>query len=61
MKCPKCNGKCRVTDTVQDRENNETLRERKCTECGHKFYTAETEVQRDEYFFFAWYANHRGG
>lgn len=44
MKCPKCNGKAKVTNTVHDYENRETHRSRICLSCGHKFYSSEFET-----------------
>lgn len=58
MNCLKCNGKVLVVDTVNT-SNNEVYRKRKCTECGHSFYTAEFEVEYDQGFADEWNANHR--
>jgi transcriptional regulator NrdR family protein len=47
MKCPKCNGKVRAVDSVHVEPRNEIYRKRKCTVCGHIFYTIEFEVDHD--------------
>lgn len=45
MKCPRCGGPSRVTDT--ERRTEGTLRRRLCTSsrCGHKFQTLEKPAQ----------------
>lgn len=53
MKCPKCNGKVQVVDCVNT-QYNEVYRKRKCTECGHVFYTCECMVYPDEEFKEEW-------
>lgn len=58
MTCPKCNGKVSVTDSVHAFANTE-YRRKKCTECGHIFYTAEVEVENDDKFKRAWARYHR--
>lgn len=42
MTCPVCGGKTRVVDVVT--EVDCTCRRRKCTECGYRFFTEETEI-----------------
>lgn len=49
MRCPKCNGKAKVTDTINSAEN-EIYRKRKCLACGHVFYTTEFEVEQTTEF-----------
>lgn len=39
MDCLNCGGKTKVIDTAGDQTG--TYRCRKCTKCGHKFYTVE--------------------
>lgn len=58
MKCPKCEGKVRVMDCVNAR-NNEVYRKRKCTVCGNVFYTRECVVDPDEEFIEEWYTSYR--
>ena len=58
MKCPKCDGKVRVIDYVHSRYNEE-YRKRKCTECGHIFYTCECVVEYDASFKEEWNLSHR--
>jgi transcriptional regulator NrdR family protein len=48
MTCPNCNGKVRVVDNTSVDARNEDYRKRKCTVCGHIFYTVEFEVECDE-------------
>lgn len=46
MKCPNCNGEITVSETI-----NQTLctyRQKKCTECGFKFFTKEIVCSSDE-------------
>lgn len=45
MKCPKCDGKARVIDTIPNEQDHETYRRRVCLECGHKFYSVEFETE----------------
>lgn len=45
MKCPKCDGKARVMDTVPNLKEHETYRKRLCLECGHTFYSVEFETE----------------
>ena len=59
MKCPKCKGKLLVLDNVNDEENFETYRLKKCRECGHSLYTVESEVFVNESFKSAWRKNYR--
>lgn len=39
MECPKCDGKTKVTDS--GKYIGSVFRQRKCTECGHRFWTEE--------------------
>lgn len=41
MTCPVCGGKNKVVSTRSDTET--IYRERRCNDCGHVFYTKETE------------------
>ena len=59
MKCPKCKGSFRVTDSVSNTDDNETYRSKVCTSCGFCIYTAEFEVERDAKFRTLWYKYHR--
>ena len=53
MTCPKCNKDTTVLDTVHS-PDNETYRLRVCKFCGHKFYTAEFEVEANKEFKKVW-------
>lgn len=53
MTCPKCDGKTIVTDSVNANQNT-TYRRKKCTVCGHIFYTAEFEVEQTEKLHLTW-------
>ena len=44
MNCPKCGGVIKVIRPYQTAKND-TLRHKKCDECGHNIYTLETEVE----------------
>ena len=59
MTCPRCGGKVRVLDSVNNAEENEIHRKRKCNDCELVFYTTEYEVRRDERFRRDWYKYHR--
>ena len=39
MRCPKCKGELKVTNTMS--EVNKIVRRRKCVECGSYFFTEE--------------------
>ena len=49
MNCPICGGNTSVMYTLADCET--VTRKRKCAECGHIFYTSETEQQDSCYYF----------
>lgn len=59
MKCPKCGGKTRVRDNVNDEQANERYRRRLCKSCGHEFYTIEFEIEDDDQLRETWSRNHR--
>lgn len=59
MVCPKCNGKAKVIDTVQDTDNNEIYRKRKCQKCKHIIFTTEFEVRKTPQFKEDWAKYHR--
>ena len=46
MNCQRCNGKTKVVDCVNT--NNSVIRRRKCTICGHSFYTEEISSNNNE-------------
>lgn len=47
MVCQICGGKTTVADTIM--RVDVIYRKRKYLECGHKFYTEETDCNGDEY------------
>ena len=59
MICPKCAGPTRVTDGFRVEKDNEHYRERKCTSCGHKFWTVEYEVEFNDSIRLKRGLNHR--
>lgn len=59
MKCPKCNGKLGVIDSVHNDRENETYRARQCKNCGHLFHTVEYEVIQNKRFEEDWAEFHR--
>lgn len=59
MKCPKCNGKVRVVDNVDNYGKNENYRQRKCTICKYRFYTVETIAKQADEFIDLWNRYHR--
>lgn len=58
MKCPKCGGRVKVTDTTNSAEN-EIYRKRACLVCGHVFYTTEFEVEQTNGFLNEYYKAYR--
>lgn len=59
VSCPKCSAVVKTVDVVTNHDDNETYRKKKCTECGHKFYTIEYEIDTDERFHKQWCKHHR--
>ena len=59
MTCPKCGGKTRVRDVVQDSTDHKTYRQRTCSSCGRVFYTAEIETENNSSFNKKWFFHHR--
>ena len=59
MNCPNCKGKVTVRDTVHVEKANEIYRKRKCTDCGHTFFTVEFEVDDDDALKGIWAKNYR--
>lgn len=58
MKCPKCEGRWMIVDDIVENENDrEVYRRRKCHGCGHIFYTVEFEVDVNKRFEEEWAAN----
>lgn len=53
MTCPKCGGKCQTEETL-DSPDNEVYRQKRCLNCGHKFFTLEFTVEYDEVFQKEW-------
>lgn len=50
--CPECNGPTAVNDVRHD--SDMTYRKRKCTSCGHVFFTIEFEAEDTEQFRKEW-------
>ena len=46
MRCPSCSGEISVLETIN--QPKDILRQRKCNECGFKFYTRESVVPSEE-------------
>lgn len=59
MSCPKCGGDAKVIDTVNNFEDDEVYRKRKCDDCGHIIYSVEIEVQMSKQFLDRWNEHHR--
>lgn len=59
MVCPRCGGKIRVVDSVNNTDENETYRRKKCDDCELVFYTTEYEVRRDQQLVYRWHKYHR--
>lgn len=59
MICPRCGGKVRVLDSVNNAEENEIHRKRKCNDCELVFYTTEYETRPDPRFRLDWFRHHR--
>lgn len=55
MICPRCNSaKIGVVDTVQNDDDREIYRRRKCRNCGKVLYTIEFEAPYDDQFSEDW-------
>jgi transcriptional regulator NrdR family protein len=59
MLCPKCNGKTKIIDGVNDNIENEKYRKRTCVDCGEIFYTTEFVVIADKNFHKKWNESYR--
>lgn len=57
--CPKCGAVVKTVDVVTNHDDNETYRKKKCTKCGHKFYTIEYTIDNDASFRKQWRTHHR--
>lgn len=58
MKCPKCHGNLKVIDVVH-RDDNISLRKKRCCKCGANINTMEFIAQDNETFEDEWNKNHR--
>lgn len=54
MICPNCEGPVGVLDTRHDKDENETLRQKRCKVCGYIFYTVEMIVEETPEFMDTW-------
>ena len=52
--CEYCGGKLVTKNTVQNTEDEETYRLKKCDKCGHEIYTVEFEVEDNNLFRREW-------
>lgn len=52
MRCSKCGERTRVIDRANSPE--EIYRKRECEVCGHRFYTIEYEIEKDENMWKEW-------
>lgn len=59
MDCPICNNKSDVIDSVKNPVQKETYRKRKCSKCGHIFYSVEFEAICDKRLMSDWFLYHR--
>ena len=59
MDCPKCLGKLITKDVVNNPIENEIYRMKKCSSCGHTFFTVEYEVTINKRFEEDWAEHHR--
>ena len=59
MTCPKCKGKVKVLDVVNNPNANLTYRKRKCKKCGYEFGTIEETTVMDAAFKKAWHLFYR--
>jgi transcriptional regulator NrdR family protein len=50
MQCPICGGPLVASSTVTNEDEQEVYRKRKCSGCGHEFYTVEYEVIANDRF-----------
>ena len=59
MICKRCGANTIVVDGVDNRDADETYRERVCPKCGISFYTVEFPVRITPRFIHDWKTNHR--
>ena len=59
VSCPECGAVVKTVDVVTNHDDNETYRKKKCTKCGHKFYTIEYTIDNDASFREQWRTHHR--
>ena len=43
--CPKCQSITKVASTLHDKKTYDLIRRRKCTACGHAFYTRQSREE----------------
>lgn len=55
--CPKCGGKSDSFAIVHNKKDNETYRKRRCSECGHVFFTVEFDVKPTKRLLRDWFLN----
>lgn len=61
MLCKFCKSNTIVIDGVDNRDTDETYRQRVCTKCGRAFYTVEFPVEVDKRFKNDWAVHHKNG
>ena len=54
MKCTICGERTRVVSTINNTDDFEIYRERKCLGCGRRYFTSEFEVDNDKDFRKLW-------
>lgn len=57
MKCPKCGSRTYRAVITNNLIDGQTVRKRRCQDCGHIWFTVELEVNRDA---IGWSHQHEG-
>lgn len=59
MKCPKCGEKTRVIEVVNNSDDLEVYRQRRCPSCGYLMYTTESVTVWSSDFDERWHKYYR--
>lgn len=59
MKCPKCGEKTRVIEVVNNSDDLEVYRQRRCPSCGYLMYTTESVTVWSSDFDERWHKHYR--
>lgn len=57
--CPKCGSVADTIDSVFNPKHKELYRKRRCSKCGHVFFTVEFEAVHNKRFMRDWFIFHK--